>query len=58
MDMDSFSRDGIEVIFQKFEAPAYDQKYAEEFCTGLSILDVLLNCGIDRTKELFDRRNQ
>lgn len=58
MDIDSFSRDGIEVEFQKFEAPAYEQKYAKEFCPGLSMLDVLLNCGIDRTKQLFERRNQ
>lgn len=58
MDIDRFLRDGIEVEFQKFEAPVYKQKYAKEFCPGLSMLDVLLNCGIERTKQLFERRDQ
>lgn len=58
MDIESFLREGIEVEFQKFEAPAYEQKYAKEFCAGLSMLDVLLNCGIERTRQLFERRNQ
>lgn len=53
MDLDSFTQSGIKVEFQKFTMPEYEQKYSKEFCTGLSMLDVLLNCGVEGTKHLF-----
>lgn len=58
MDPDSFAQNGIRVEFQDFVMPRYEQIYAEEFCSGLSILDVLLNCGIEGTKQLFRQRQQ
>ncbi|MGN0366654.1 MAG: WbqC family protein [Suilimivivens sp.] len=57
MDLDSFDQSGIKVEFQNFTMPEYEQKYAKEFCPGLSMLDVMLNCGIEGTKKLFQKRN-
>jgi hypothetical protein len=54
MEIGTFQKNGIEVQYQTFKHPAYEQKLAkDEPVLGLSILDVLLNCGIDETKKLF-----
>lgn len=54
MELDVFRREEINVQFQTFQHPLYFQKYAQtEPIMGLSILDVLLNCGIDGTRKLF-----
>lgn len=53
MDISIFEKEGIVVQFQKFNQPIYSQAYSKEFVSGLSILDVLFNCGIKETKELF-----
>lgn len=56
MDLDKFVQNGIKVEFQKFTMPEYKQIYASEFCGGLSMLDVLFNCGIEETRRLFKKR--
>ena len=48
-----FRCEGIEVIYQKFTQPEYKQRWSKEFIPGLSILDMLFNCGIDQTRDLF-----
>lgn len=54
MQVDTFKKKGIDVQYQTFSHPYYTQKYAKgEFVPGLSILDVLLNCGVQETKKLF-----
>lgn len=54
MEVDSFRQQGINVQFQTFNHPTYPQKYAQGGAvTGLSILDVFLNCGIEETRRLF-----
>lgn len=54
MDVSTFKQQDIDVQFQTFSHPVYPQKYAFDGpVLGLSILDVFLNCGIDRTKRLF-----
>jgi len=53
MDVSEFIDNGINVQYQKFEHPIYEQKFSKEFIPGLSILDVLFNCGIENTKKLF-----
>lgn len=53
MDTDSFERKGIEVRFQRYEQPTYNQRGSTEFVSGLSALDMLFNCGIDESKALF-----
>lgn len=54
MKLDDFLKNGINVQYQTFSHPLYYQKYSKnETVVGLSILDVLFNCGINKTKEIF-----
>ncbi|MGE5607217.1 MAG: WbqC family protein [Bacteroidota bacterium] len=48
-----FSENGLELIYQNFVHPIYEQKYSQEFVSGLSIIDCLMNLGIDGTKKLL-----
>ena len=57
MNLESFKHAGIKVEFQNFIMPEYKQIYSGTFCSGLSMLDVLLNCGIKGTKKLFRNRS-
>lgn len=43
---------GIEVEWQKFEHPVYKQQFGE-FIPYLSSIDLLLNCGIDQSREII-----
>lgn len=56
LDVDAFHNQGMVVEFQRFEPPCYSQISSEVFVPGLSLLDVLLNCGIDETRRLFQNR--
>lgn len=42
-----FEEAGLELIYQNFLYPSYPQYGAEEFAAGLSIIDVMMNTGID-----------
>ncbi|MCQ2451378.1 MAG: WbqC family protein [Clostridia bacterium] len=53
MDETPFAAAGINVVYQNYLPFEYPQKFNSEFMPGLSILDVLLNCGIEKTKKLF-----
>lgn len=54
MQVNQFKNSGIAVQYQTFAHPVYDQKLSKgEPVLGLSILDVLFNCGIEGTRELF-----
>lgn len=53
IDESSFDQVGISVKYQNYTPPKYTQFHSSEFVSGLSILDMLLNCGIEKTKELF-----
>ena len=44
-----FAAAGIELIYQKYITPEYDQFNASQFLAGLSIIDVLMNCGFEQT---------
>lgn len=50
---DKFAQAGIELIYQQFQHPIYPQASTPEFVQGLSIIDVLMNCGIERTHRLL-----
>ncbi|WP_207765418.1 WbqC family protein [Cuspidothrix issatschenkoi] len=50
---DKFSLEGIELIYQNFQHPVYQQINTKEFVSGLSIIDVLMNCGFEKTRELL-----
>lgn len=44
MDLEIFKEEGIQVIFQDYKHPQYDQLYGD-FEPFLSIIDLLFNCG-------------
>ena len=46
MDLDIFKEEGIQVIFQDYKHPRYDQLYGD-FEPFLSVIDLLFNCGPD-----------
>jgi len=48
-----FGREGLKVNYQDFKHPEYPQPAAAEFKPGLSIIDVLMNAGIKKTKEML-----
>ncbi len=51
-DQSLFDKNGIQVIWQEFEHPFYKQQYGD-FEPYLSAIDLLLNCGIDRSREII-----
>lgn len=44
-----FKRHGVELVYQNFQHPRYDQSSTDEFVPGLSILDVLFKVGPKKT---------
>jgi hypothetical protein len=44
LDMDAFAAAGIEVRFQAFKHPIYEQRY-QPFEPSLSVVDLVMNCG-------------
>lgn len=53
LDRDKFAQNGVTIVFQDFDHPTYQQVNRQEFLPGVSILDMLLNCGIEGAKEKF-----
>ena len=53
LDKGKFADNGIKIDFQNFVHPIYAQCNTDEFVKGISIIDMLFNCGIAKTKELF-----
>jgi len=50
MDMDLVAKSGITVSFQEYAPPHYPQHFCktdEDFVPGLSVIDLLFNCGPD-----------
>ena len=47
LDRDAFRQAGVEIVFQSFEHPTYDQLFMKPqgFVPNLSALDLLFNCG-------------
>lgn len=48
----AISREGIELYYHQFEHPFYKQLFGE-FLSHMSILDMLFNCGFERSLELI-----
>ncbi len=53
MQLDTFAKRNIAVEFQAFSCPQYQQAYSPEFIPNLSSLDLLFNCGIEKSREIF-----
>ena len=53
MNLESFKHARIKVEFQNFIMPEYKQIYSWIIYSGMSMLDVMLNSGIEGTKEMF-----
>lgn len=51
-DEDIYIKSGIEVIWQNFKHPEYQQQYTG-FIPYLSSIDLLLNCGIEKSREIL-----
>jgi hypothetical protein len=54
---EKFPAAGVQLIYQNFCHPEYAQIGAEGFVGGLSIIDVLMNCGFEGTRGLLFGRN-
>lgn len=53
LDREKFAENGIRIIFQDFQHPVYPQCNSAEFVPGISILDMLFNCGIEESRRMF-----
>lgn len=49
---DPFTEAGIKVLWQDFKHPVYPQLHGE-FAPYLSSIDMLFNCGVDRSREIL-----
>lgn len=50
---EKFAAAGLELVYQGFNHPVYPQKKVAEFVPGLSVVDALMNCGVDGTRTLL-----
>jgi|TARA_B100000315_G_scaffold212704_1_gene210213 hypothetical protein len=48
-----FDEKKIQLLYQSFDHPVYPQFNTEQFVSGLSIIDVLVNLGFEQTKNCF-----
>lgn len=51
-----FATEGISLIYQNYKEPYYESKDGQ-YINGLSILDVLFNCGFEMTEKLIKKEN-
>ncbi len=50
---EAFSDSGIQILFQDFNHPTYQQLKNPAFVPGISVLDLLFNCGIAESRRIF-----
>ncbi|MDF2927784.1 MAG: WbqC-like family protein [Anaerospora sp.] len=53
MNIEQFRNNHILVEFQEVNVLKYSQINTDNFMQGISILDMLFNCGVEKSKELF-----
>ena len=52
---EKFEAQGINLIYQNFQQPVYVQSNSKDVISGTSIIDVLMNCGVDGTLEIISK---
>lgn len=50
---EKFEKAGIELVYQDYSHPIYPQKGQKAFVSGLSIIDAIMNCGLEGTRSLL-----
>lgn len=58
MDLESFKEAGIEVKFNDYTHPVYEQRKTEEFTPYMSIVDLTMNCGFKEAKRIIMEGNE
>ncbi len=58
LNMESFSENGIKVVFNDYHHPVYPQRKTEEFVSHLSALDLFMNVGFDEAKKVIMQDNE
>lgn len=53
LDREKFTKNGVKIVFQDFQHPVYSQCNTKEFVPGISVLDMLFNCGIEESRHIF-----
>lgn len=53
LDREKFAENGVNIVFQDFQHPVYSQCSTEEFVPGISVLDMLFNCGVEESRRIF-----
>lgn len=53
LDREKFAENGVKIVFQDFQPPVYPQCSSAEFIPGISVLDMLFNCGIEESRRIF-----
>ncbi|HET6900810.1 MAG TPA: WbqC family protein [Vicinamibacteria bacterium] len=51
-DDSRFAEEGIALVYQGFQHPAYPQSHGGPFVPGLSVVDLLVNCGLEEAGRL------
>lgn len=51
-DPEIYKNEGVEVIWQEFTHPVYPQQF-DDFITNLSSIDLLFNCGIEKSRKIL-----
>lgn len=53
LERDKFAANHIDIVFQDFQHPVYSQCGRATFIPGVSVIDMLFNCGIEESKRIF-----
>ncbi len=53
LEREKFAENGVQIVFQDFTHPVYPQINTREFVPGVSVLDMLFNCGIEESRRIF-----
>lgn len=53
LNREKFAENGVKIVFQDFTHPVYPQCNSREFVPGISVLDMLFNCGIEESRRIF-----